>query len=57
MIKFTCDIRGHHVYKASWTPKLQEKLHCKQDERNEAAEYDKHAIGVFKTDGTRCIFI
>ena len=42
-----CYIRGHHVYKASWTPKLQEKLYRKKDERNEAAEYEKHAICFF----------
>lgn len=41
-------IRGHHVYKANWTPVLNEKLIAKPDIRDEALENDKFAIGIFK---------
>ena len=51
-IKFTCAIRGDHVYKTSWTPVLKEKLECKKDNREEALSHDKHLVGVFKRDGT-----
>lgn len=47
-IEFCTNIRGHHVYKASWTPEFGEKLICFKDNRSEALEYDKHAIGVYK---------
>ena len=42
-VDFTCTIRGHHVYKTAWTP-------VKKDEREEAIDYDKHAVNVFKKD-------
>ena len=35
-IEFVGPIRGHHVYKDSWTPILGEKLICKPDPRDEA---------------------
>ena len=41
-------IRGHHVYKVTWTPILDEVLICKKDNREEAKEYDLHAVGVYK---------
>ena len=51
-IQFTCAIRGHHVYKASWTPVLNEKIECQKDNREEALSHDKHSVGVFKRDKT-----
>ena len=51
-IEFTCGIREHHVYKTTWTPKLNEKLNCKIDNHEEALSYNKHSVGVFKKDGT-----
>ena len=51
-IDFTCAIRGHHVYKTTWTPVLNEKLDCKKDNREEAPSHDKHSIGVYRKDGT-----
>ena len=51
-IDFTCAIRGHHVYKTTWTPVLNEKLDCKKDNREEALSHDKHSIGVYRKDGT-----
>ena len=50
-ISFSCAVRGHHIYKALWTPTKDEKLYCRKDERMEAEAYDSHAIGVYKTDG------
>ena len=47
-IEFTCGVRGHNVYKTTWTPVLNEKLDCKKGKREE----DKHSVGVFKKDGT-----
>ena len=51
-IHFSCAIRGHHIYKTRWTPTTNEQLFCEKDDREEAAEYDSHAVGVFKTDET-----
>ena len=51
-VEFTCAIRGHHVYKTSWTPVLNEKLECKKDSREEAPSHDKHSVRVFKRDET-----
>ena len=47
-VEFSTNIRGHHVYKTSWTPEIGEELLCLKDNRSEALEYDKHAIGVYK---------
>ena len=38
--KFTSVIRGHHVYKAWWTPVIGEKLLCKNDKREETKAAD-----------------
>ena len=51
-VEFTCAIRGHHVYKTSWTPILNEKLERKKDNREEALSHDKHSVGVSKRDET-----
>ena len=47
-IEFCTNIRKHHVYKASWTPEIGERVICFKDNRSEALEYDTHAIGVYK---------
>ena len=49
-VKFTTNIREHHVYKDIGTPVKGEKLDCHKNDRNEIRDYDKHAIGVYKTD-------
>ena len=41
-VELTCAIRGHHVYKISWTPVLNEKFECKKDNREEALSDGKH---------------
>ena len=35
-LEFSSVIRGHHVYKKSWSPYVGEKLMCKIDNRQEA---------------------
>ena len=50
VIGFTCAIRRHYVYKSVWNPVEYETLFCRKDSRQEAAEYDKHAIGIFISD-------
>ena len=48
-IEFQTTIRVHHIYKDVWVPLRGQELVCKADNREEAIEYDKNAIGVFKT--------
>ena len=50
-IKFDTAIRGHHVYKNSWTPIMGQELFCKHDQREEATETDVNAIGIYKDIG------
>ena len=51
-IKFKSLIRGHHVYKNKWTPYVREELRVQDDEREEALEYDKHSMGIYKNIDT-----
>ena len=46
--KFQCIIRGHHVYKSIWSPYAGETLMAYPDDRLEALEYDKFAVGIYK---------
>ena len=48
-IEFQTAIRGHHICKDVWVPLIVQELICKADNREEAIEYDKNAICVFKT--------
>lgn len=48
-IPFSTVIRGHHVYKTIWKAVFGQELIAKPDERNEALDYDKFSIGVFKS--------
>ena len=47
-LKFKAPIRGHHVYKANWSPVMNEVLICKKDNCEEAQEYDSNSVGVYK---------
>ena len=47
-IKFQSLIRDHHVYKNVWSPYVGETLVAHPDDREEAREYDKYAIGIYK---------
>ena len=38
-------VRGHHIYKTSWTPVIGEELPAKREENN---EHDEHAVAVRK---------
>ena len=46
-IQFEFAIRGHHVYKSSGTPSIGESLKYRKDHKEEAKDYDIHAIGVY----------
>ena len=48
-IEFQTAIRGHHIYKDTWVPSIGQNLICRTDTREEVIEYDKNAIGVFKS--------
>ena len=38
-------VRGHHVYKAIWTPVIGEELEVRTEDDN---EHDQHAVAVVK---------
>ena len=38
-------VRGHHIYKISWTPVIGEELMLEAEDCN---EHDKHAVAVMK---------
>ena len=46
----TSIIRGHHVYKEVWDATIGEMLEAASDDREEAKEYDKYAVGLCKRD-------
>ena len=46
----TSIIRGHHVYKEVWDATIGEMLEAASDDREEAKEYDKYAVGLYKRD-------
>ncbi len=46
-------IRGHHIYKAIWTPIIGEQLFLKAEDRN---EHDKHAVAVTNSEENAEIF-
>ena len=48
-VEFAAPIRGHHIYKETWCPKVGEELVCRKDDREEAIQYDRNAIGVFQS--------
>ena len=51
-IEFTFTIKTQHVYKITWFSVINEKLDCKEDDREEALSCDKYEARVFKKDGT-----
>ena len=54
-IKFQSLIRGHHVYKNVLYPCKGETLIAQPDNRDEAQENDKYAVGIYKEndDGSK----
>ena len=46
-VEFSSVIRGHHVYKAAWSPIIGESLACRKDDRKEAKEHDEYAVGTY----------
>ena len=49
----TSIIRGHHVYKEVWDATIGEMLEAASDDREEAKEYDKYAVGLYKKKSPR----
>lgn len=47
-MKIKAGIHGHHVYKRTWTPIMDEDLICKKGNQEEAKEYDRNVAGVCK---------
>ena len=47
-VKFDTVITGLHVCKQSWSPKFEDELACKKDDRKEANEYHEYDGGVYK---------
>ena len=52
-IKFRCLIQGHHMYKNVWSPYKRETLIAQSDNRGEAQENDKYAVGIYKENDDR----
>ena len=48
-IEFEKAIRGHHISKNTWLPSIGQNLESKTGTPEEAIEYDKNVIGVFKS--------
>ena len=48
-------IRGHHVYENVWSPYKVGTLITQPDNRDEAQENDKYAVGIYKKndDGSK----
>ena len=44
---FETVIRGHNVYKHTWTPVIDQVLQGEKDSRAEAQEHDSNAVGVY----------
>ena len=40
-------VKGHHIYKAIWTPVIGEELPAQAEDRN---DHDEHAVAVTKGD-------
>ena len=45
-VEFSSVIRGHHVYKAAWSPIIG-AVACRKDDRKEAKEHDEYAVGTY----------
>ena len=53
-ILFGTNIRGQHVYKDIWHPTLSEFLNIKFNTREDARDYDKHALGIYADETLVC---
>ena len=50
-------IRGHHVYMSVWSAAVGEKLFAAPDPREEAREYDKFAVGLYKEENDQNLLV
>ena len=46
----TSIICGHHIYKEVWDDAIGEMLEAASSGQEEAKEYDKYAVGLYKKD-------
>jgi len=46
-VEFSSVIRGHHVYKAAWSPIIGESLARRKDDHKEAKEHDEYVVGTY----------
>ena len=46
-VKFSPVIRGHHVYKAAWSPIIGESLARRNDDHKEAKEHNEYPVGTY----------
>ena len=46
-VHFETVLTGHHVYKHTWTPVIDQVLQCEKDSRAEAQEHDSNAVSVY----------
>lgn len=53
-VEFWSVIRGHHVYKAAWSPIIGESLAFRNDDRKEAKEHDEYAVGTYLEADNTC---
>ena len=54
-IEFKTAIRGHHIYEDTWVPCLGQDLMCRTNTREEAMEYDNHAIDIYKSENSKSL--
>ena len=50
-------IRGHHVYMSVWNAAVGEKLFAAPDPREEAREYDKFSVGLYKEENDQKLLV
>ena len=50
-------IRGHHVCMSVWSAAVGEKLFAAPDPRDEAREYDKFAVGLYKEENDQKLLV
>ena len=50
-------IRGHHVYMSVWSAAVGKKLFAASGPREEAREYDKFAVGLYKEENDQKLLV
>ena len=50
--EFSFTLKVHHDCKTTWFSVINEKLDCKEDDREDALTCDNNTAGIFKKDDT-----